>query len=992
MGSLGEINLEQGLEVMIGGEIRPGTELSAHLTDQGSSLEGSTREISDFDMVYVTLTNPSFSISAGDQIAQWPVKGILSGQKKIKGISASVTPRGTSVSAFGSFSGGSYTVETQKGRDGVQGPYYLSGKGEAGFISPINGTVRVRVNGTEMEEGLDKDFRVDYDLGTITFNPKILIRQDDFIRIEYEYKTFDYQRSFTGAAASYSTSDSVFSVKGVLWNESDNKDQPIELTVTSQDREMLRSAGDSKGYLTPTSRSVHHNDVASMSALYPLYRKTLSTSGDTIFVYTPYNPLSPDSTREFYTVWFTRSEQGTAGSDYDIDSSIYHRDYVYRYTGPGQGHYSALAPLPAPRRETAGEIEARLKLPSFKASINVAGKDLDQNLFSPLDDDDNRSSAAVLKLQAGQRRPDKLSLWWDLDYRFRSRLFTNEIISDFERKSGWDIQDSSRAQEAHQFQSWESAAGATIMKGLTTQISLGQTLKDSLAETEKVSGDINLSLLKDKLALSMGMSAFRHHLSDLRFSYRRFGKITARPVSQLEASVGYNDEWRQDTSGMGGGQLSGNADLLFRPLNLRQSLIASQFRKGNSFPGSVDTGYALTWNQGISVEPLSGWTLSGDSKYYKTQTFGSSSSSTFLMSLLSEILPQNSGFSSRQEYRTNQELASRFEQKIIYVGKNLGTHAYDSLTREFVPSLNGDHIVEEIEIYDNTSTTKVRKTSFEGDWNFRPIKKVKGILGDLSWNGTLLLDEHVNAQNRRFATRIPGLLSLFPSTFSDSGSVTDLLYADLSYRQEIEWQIPKSPYRARIYALPQLKVLRGRRESAFETGLKAERKTDKLLLSAEPRYITINREDSTSYADNEHIKDLGLELVQSFQPTSELEFYLREKGGRIFGIQNGSTPAPSDSSIYFQLKPGIVWRPALKGMAELSYTFSYVPVSGQLDYRIAGGHSSGVNHNLSLFADIQAGKHFNLSGVYRAEITKELGATEFGDVIHVFSLQVKAYL
>ncbi|MFP4681971.1 MAG: hypothetical protein ACLFQB_15975, partial [Chitinispirillaceae bacterium] len=993
VGSLGEVNLEQGLEVMIGGEIRPGTELSAHLTDQGTSLEGATREISDFDMVYVTLESPDFSVTAGDQYLKWPFKGILAGNKKIKGISAAYHPQGFSLRGFGSFSGGRYTVETKNGREGVQGPYYLSGKGENGFISPIGGTVEVRLNGTGLEEGRDKDYIVDYDLGTITFTSRVLIRQDDIIRVEYEYKTFDYRRTFAGTEASYQTSDSIFSVKGALWSESDNKNQPIELLLSSKDKENLKNSGDQTGYQSSSARPVHRKDVAEMSTLYPLYRKSVHPSSqDTVFVYTPYDPLKPDSTREFYTVWFTRVEKGTKGADYVIDSSVQHREYVYEYAGPGMGQYSALAPLPAPMRETAGEIETRLDLPYLKATVNVAGKEVDRNLFSSEDDDDNLSSAAKVRVEAGRKHVDRRSAWLDLDYRYRSRLFTDELLSAYERKDQWGIQDSLVAENRHEYQSWESQAGFTLMKGISARIGTGQIRKDSLAETEKLSGRTDFSFLDSRLSFSLGAAGFRHHLSRYQLSHKRFGKISARPHPTVETSIGYNDQWRVDTASNGSGELSGSAELLYRPLGLTQSVTVSRFRKGKSFPGTVDTGQAITWNQSASFKPVSAWTLTADSKWFRSEAYGKKAASTFLMSLMSEVRPSKSGFSSGQEYRTSQELASRFEQKTIYVGKNLGTHVYDSTRGEFVPSIRGDHIIEEIEVYDKASSAMVRKTVLDGDWYCKQ-PRIKGLLGDLSWSGILFLEEHVDARNSRFESRFPGLLTLMPGRFP--GSEGDVHYADLSYRQQIEWYRPKSLYKAKLHARPGLKLLRGHREKIFETGMVVDRETDQLLLSAEPHYVFVNRENSTTNVSSSYgsynLHDAGMEFKQSVKPSESVEFYVREKMGQAFRTEPGQTHRPSlDSTFYYQIEPGISWRPANRGVAELSYTFSHVPHPGELDYRMAGGYSSGVSHIVSLFADLRTGKHFNLSGAYRMETVKGIGEDRYSPASHVFSLQVKA--
>jgi hypothetical protein len=81
MGTMGNVNLEQTLDVTLSGEIAPHTTLSGHLTDQGTSLEG-TREISDLDRIYVELVNPRYMCSVGDQYLYWPVtNGLMQGQK-----------------------------------------------------------------------------------------------------------------------------------------------------------------------------------------------------------------------------------------------------------------------------------------------------------------------------------------------------------------------------------------------------------------------------------------------------------------------------------------------------------------------------------------------------------------------------------------------------------------------------------------------------------------------------------------------------------------------------------------------------------------------------------------------------------------------------------------------------------------------------------------------------------------------------------------------
>jgi hypothetical protein len=512
--------------------------------------------------------------------------------------------------------------------------------------------------------------------------------------------------------------------------------------------------------------------------------------------------------------------------------------------------------------------------------------------------------------------------------------------------------------------------------------------------------------MRDKLGFDVGGALFKHHLYDIDISYRREAKLSYNPSKTWESFIHYGDEWRADTAGLGGGHISGTAEAAYLPMNLSQNVNFTQYRRGASFFESADSGRALTWTQSVAFNPLSLWRLSGDSRWRSVKIYGSngpkeqsaSSTSTFLMSAVSEIEPTAAGFSSRQEYRVNQELASRFEQKMFYVGKGLGTHAFDSTVGEFRPSANGDHIVQEVEIYDNVSSTTVRKTTLGGDWYFRPAKKIRGILNDLTWSGILLVEEHVDARNHRAVSYIPGYLSLFPQDDEAEGAVSSYpTYTDMSYRQDIDYHISGSIYKSRLYLLPGLRFVRGYREPAFETAIRTERKKGRLLLSVEPKYLSVKRErqrpTNDNFSNESDLRDVSAEFAQSVEFWKTFEFYVRERGGRIFNNgQEREQPVPFDSGAYFQIKPGVTHRPKTGGVTELSYTFSYVPYRYELDYRMAGGQRHGTSHTITIFSDIDAGKHFNLSGLYRGELSKAPDDKKFTPMMHVFSLRVKAFL
>jgi hypothetical protein len=267
-----------------------------------------------------------------------------------------------------------------------------------------------------------------------------------------------------------------------------------------------------------------------------------------------------------------------------------------------------------------------------------------------------------------------------------------------------------------------------------------------------------------------------------------------------------------------------------------------------------------------------------------------------------------------------------------------------------------------------------------------------------------LAEEHVDASNHSAASYIPGYLSLFPpdddgvDVDTSAGAVSPHpTYTDISYRQDIDYHVSGSIYKSRLYLLPGLRFVRGYREPTFETAVKTERKKGRLLLSAEPKFLSIKREPKRSannnFSNELNLRDVSVELIQSIEFWKTFEFYIHERGGRIFNNgQERELPIPFDSSAYFQIKPGVAHRPKTGGVTELSYTFSYVPYGYELDYRMAGGQRRGTSHIITLFSDIDAGKHFNLSGLYRGELSKTPGEEKFAPMTHVFSLRVKAFL
>ena len=130
--------------------------------------------------------------------------------------------------AFGAIAGGKTAIETKAGQSGVQGPYYLTGNGEPTRSSPVSGTMKVDSTAGARRgkrQGLPRRLLARHP----DLHPKNTIRDEDLIRIQYEYKLFYYERLIAGGTTGLQRRFG-FSVQGVIWSEADNKNQTIDLT------------------------------------------------------------------------------------------------------------------------------------------------------------------------------------------------------------------------------------------------------------------------------------------------------------------------------------------------------------------------------------------------------------------------------------------------------------------------------------------------------------------------------------------------------------------------------------------------------------------------------------------------------------------------------------------------------------------------------------------------------------------------------------------
>jgi hypothetical protein len=275
----------------------------------------------------------------------------------------------------------------------------------------IGGSERVFVNGSPIERGINKDYTIDYNIGEIRFNTDFPITNDMRIRIEFQFSNRNYTRFVTYEKAKYS--GETFNIAGYFYNENDVKNQPIQLSLTEEQKEILANAGNDPDLMVAESAfpdTLDPNEI--------LYRK-VQVGNEEVFEF------STDENEELFNVRF--SNVGANQGDYVLDQTLANGN-VFAYVGNNQGDFDPIVQLIAPVKLQVAVVDGDFQ-PTEKTSIaaELAFSNNDQNLFSAIDNDENKGIATKLNWQ--QTLLDKKwELKTDVDY-----LFIHENFNTIQR-------------------------------------------------------------------------------------------------------------------------------------------------------------------------------------------------------------------------------------------------------------------------------------------------------------------------------------------------------------------------------------------------------------------------------------------------------------------------------------------------------------------------------------------------------------------------------
>ncbi|GHA73241.1 hypothetical protein GCM10007389_28940 [Pontibacter akesuensis] len=396
-GNTQNVFVNSALNLQLDGKITDDISITAAITDQNIPFqpEGNTQQLQEFDRVYITLKHRLWQLTAGDVVLRSPPSYFMQFYKNVQGGAFSYTlgkdpERQGVTSVAASVSKGKFASQVIPAQEGVLGPYRLRGPNNELFLIVLANSERVFLDGVLLRRGYDFDYVIDYNQAEITFTTRHVITKNSRIKVDFEYSDQNYSRGIYNL--SHYQNIGKLKVYGNYYNESDNPNSLLNLSLGPEQKRLLSGIGDSLQLaISSGADSVGYDPGQVLYARQDsVYDNGLSTASIYVF--------SSDPERAYYNVSFTNV--GPGNGDYvAVNGAVNGRAYrwVAPINGVQQGSYAPVRVLPTPRKKqlvTFGGNYELQKGVSFFAEGAVSEHDL--NRFSDLDAGDDQGKGLRL--------------------------------------------------------------------------------------------------------------------------------------------------------------------------------------------------------------------------------------------------------------------------------------------------------------------------------------------------------------------------------------------------------------------------------------------------------------------------------------------------------------------------------------------------------------------------------------------------------------------
>lgn len=424
IGTNQDMKLNSGMRLQFSGKLSSDLEIVAALTDQNVPIqpEGTTERLEELDQVFITIKHPNAAATFGDFEMKSSVGEFGKINRKMQGLEGELFFGDTKTKGILAGSKGKFNTNQFFGSDGNQGPYRLSGINNENLIIVIAGSERVYLDGEELKRGENNDYTIDYSLSEITFTIKRLITSASRIVVDFEYSDRQFERNLLGGNASTSFFNDRLKILVNAFSESDDENNPIDITLSESDIKILEQAGNDRNKAVKSGITLATPDsLGNIIGTYVLRDTLISIENLKYLIYLPGN----DSAK--YNAIF--SFVGNGIGDY---SKISIGNYVF--VGKGNGDYLPIVFIPMPQKKQIGNFVLEAKpFENFSINAEFAGSVFDQNTFSDVDNDQNFGSAYNIKTEFAKSKIEisNISLG-EMGFSYRER-FVQDKFSTLDR-------------------------------------------------------------------------------------------------------------------------------------------------------------------------------------------------------------------------------------------------------------------------------------------------------------------------------------------------------------------------------------------------------------------------------------------------------------------------------------------------------------------------------------------------------------------------------
>jgi hypothetical protein len=364
------------------GKVAEDLEVRAYLTDDNLPVQpqGNTEELKNLDKVAVQVRSRHTETNLGDFTSAQNRLRMARFERELRGASLKVKAAGQEFFAGGGITKGRFQRRSFFGIEGVQGPYELLPARRFNGVIILPGTEAVYLDGRKLRRGSENDYVVDYNRGTVSFTERIPVTADSEIVIDFQSGEDDYDRTTVTGGWRSALAGGDIVLDALYYREGDNQEKPVMGSLTEEEREILRKAGDDPTKaVAPGIVEVEDADDA-----------YLLVTGDTIsdhFVFT--------ETGGRYLVNFY--EVGSGEGDYVSDGFTRRGEVKYRYMGEGGGNYKVGKPLALPDRNEVFSLGMKGSRGNLFLDMEGNISLYDANIMSGEGDGDNSGKAWELR-------------------------------------------------------------------------------------------------------------------------------------------------------------------------------------------------------------------------------------------------------------------------------------------------------------------------------------------------------------------------------------------------------------------------------------------------------------------------------------------------------------------------------------------------------------------------------------------------------------------